>query len=117
MSFVLAAVGLVALFDPAAVLAHAKLVIANPAPNSRVASPRIIRLVFDEEITKPFSSLKLTDTAGDAVAIKSVAGQGDTDLQAVPAAALSPGLYTVWWIAVASDDGHRVSGSFSFTVK
>ena len=117
MTFVLAAVGVIVLLDPAVALAHAKLMTANPAPNSIVASPTIIRLVFNEEITKQFSSFKLTDTAGDAVTIKSVPGRGDTELQAVPAAALNSGLYTVWWTAVTSDDGHKVSGSFSFTVK
>jgi methionine-rich copper-binding protein CopC len=117
MIFVSAAVGLIVLFNPTAALAHAKLMTANPAPNSIVASPTIIRLVFDEEITKQYSSFKLTDTDGDAVAIKTVPGQGDSDLQGVPAAALNPGLYTVWWTAVTSDDGHKVSGSFSFTVK
>ena len=116
-AFLLSFACLVALLHSAPAQAHAKLVTANPAPNSTVASPSVIQLTFSEELTKQFSSVKLTNTDGDAVALKSVAGAGDTELRAAPAAPLDPGLYTVWWIAVSTDDGHKVSGSFSFTVK
>lgn len=116
-AFLLSLVCLTAMLHPIPAQAHAKLVTADPAPNSTVASPSVIRLTFSEELTKQFSSVRLTNTDGDAVTLKSVPGAGDTELRAAPAAPLDPGLYTVWWIAVSTDDGHKVSGSFSFTVK
>jgi hypothetical protein len=108
---------LVAVLGPGQARAHAKLLSATPAANATVASAPLIQLRFSEELTKQFSSLKLTDTDGDPVALKSVAGEGDSDLQASPAMPLASGLYTVWWVAVSTDDGHKVSGNFSFTVQ
>jgi methionine-rich copper-binding protein CopC len=34
-----------------------------------------------------------------------------------PGTTLAPGRYTVKWTAVSTDDGHKVSGSYSFTVR
>ncbi|HTT05637.1 MAG TPA: copper resistance protein CopC [Steroidobacteraceae bacterium] len=106
-----------ALLGPGRAQAHARLLTATPAAHATVTPPPLIRLVFSEALASAFSSLRLTDRDGHAVALKSVAGDGDSTLQATPAAPLQPGLYTIWWIAVSTDDGHKVSGSFSFTVK
>jgi methionine-rich copper-binding protein CopC len=38
-------------------------------------------------------------------------------LSIMPNSALAPGLYTITWIAIATDDGHKSMGTFSFTVK
>jgi len=35
----------------------------------------------------------------------------------LPTNVLTPGAYTVTWTAVASDDGHKSSGTFVFSVK
>src|SRR5579871_2554841 len=91
--------------------AHAKLVSAEPAPNASVAAPKVIQLRFDEEIAGKFSRFKLTNAAGSAVAVTSMATQNPKSLVAVPAVALAPGLYTVSWTAVATDDGHKTMGS------
>jgi copper resistance protein C len=116
-ALLLLAAGLMALLGPEWALAHAKLVSATPGPDSTVTSPQTIRLVFNEALTKPFCSLKLTDTDGDPVSLTRVTTRGNSELQAAPPMPLAPGLYTVSWVAVTTDDGHRVSGSFSFTVK
>lgn len=97
--------------------AHARLVSANPAPSSTVAAPKAIHLEFSEEIAKKFSSFKLTDTAGNAMAVMTMEAQDGKALEAMPNTALSPGVYTVSWIAVSTDDGHKMTGSYSFTVK
>jgi copper resistance protein C len=97
--------------------AHAKLISADPAPNATVAAPSLIQLHFSEEIARKFSSIKLTNTAGAAIAIMAMEAKDAKSLSIMPNAALSPGLYTVTWTAVATDDGHKSTGTFSFTVK
>ncbi len=97
--------------------AHAKLVTSDPAANATVAAPKMIQLQFNEELAKKLSSAKLTDTDGKAVASMSMEAKDAKSLTVMPGTTLAPGLYTVSWIAVTTDDGHKTTGSFSFTVK
>jgi len=97
--------------------AHAKLVSAEPAANATVAAPMVIQLHFSEAIARKFSSIKLTHTGGAAIAFMTMDAQDAKSLSIMPNAALSPGPYTITWIAVATDDGHKTTGTFSFTVK
>jgi copper resistance protein C len=97
--------------------AHARLVTSDPAANARVAAPKLIQLQFSSELAKKFSNFKLTDTGGNPVGIVMTASSDARTLAAKPAVALAPGLYTVSWTAVSSDDGHKTSGSYSFTVQ
>jgi copper resistance protein C len=97
--------------------AHAKLVTAEPAANATVAAPKTIQLQFNEELAKKLSGIKLTDTDGKSVATMSMAAKDDKSLMIMPNASLVPGLYTVSWTAVTTDDGHKTTGSYSFTVK
>lgn len=108
---------LIALFGAGQALAHASLKNADPAPNATVAAPKMIRLLFSEEIAKKFSTFKLTDTDGNPVPMMSMDSQDAMSLTAMPAMPLAPGLYTVSWIAVSTDDGHKTMGTFSFTVQ
>ena len=97
--------------------AHAKLVSADPAPNTTVAAPKLIRLQFSEELAKEFSSLRVTDTDGNPVAMVAKGSKDPKTLEAMPTGTLSPGVYTVSWTSVATDDGHKMTGHYSFTVK
>jgi methionine-rich copper-binding protein CopC len=97
--------------------AHARLVTAEPAANSTVAAPKMIHLQFSTELAKKFSTFKLTDTDGNAVTLMLMDNQDPRMLMAAPTGALGPGIYTVSWIAVSTDDGHKTSGSYSFTVQ
>ncbi len=97
--------------------AHAKLVSADPAPSATVTAPKTIHLEFSEEIAKKFSSFKLTDTEGNVVTVMTIQTKDAKSLEAMPSAALGPGVYTVSWTAVSTDDGHRMTGSYSFTVQ
>jgi methionine-rich copper-binding protein CopC len=97
--------------------AHARLVSAEPAANATVAAPMLIQLHFSEEIARKFSSIKLTHTGGGAIALMTRDAKDTKSLLIMPNAALAPGSYTITWIAVATDDGHRSTGTFSFTVK
>jgi methionine-rich copper-binding protein CopC len=97
--------------------AHARLVSAEPAPNATVAAPMLIQLHFSEEIVRKFSSIKLTHTGGAAIALMTMDAKDAKSLSIMPNAALAPGSYTITWVAVATDDGHKSTGMFSFTVK
>jgi hypothetical protein len=114
---VLVTLSLIALFGAGQALAHASLKTADPAPNATVAAPKMIRLLFSEEIAKKFSTFTLTDTDGNPVPTMSMDSQNAKGLAAMPAMPLAPGLYTVSWIAVSTDDGHKTMGTFSFTVQ
>jgi len=97
--------------------AHAKLVSATPAPDATVSAPSAIYLQFSEEIARRFSSFTLTDAAGKVVAVVVMAAKDAKSLAAVPKAALAPGVYSLSWTAVSTDDGHKMTGSYGFTVK
>ena len=97
--------------------AHAKLVSADPAPNATVSASQNIHLQFDEEIVARFSSFRVTDTDGDPVPMMAMKARDAKSLDAMPSSKLEPGVYTVTWTAVSTDDGHKTTGSYSFTVK
>jgi copper resistance protein C len=97
--------------------AHAGLVSAEPAPNATVGAPMNIHLQFNEEIVAKFSSFRLTDTDGNAVPMMSMKARDAKSLDAMPTSKLAPGLYTITWTAVSTDDGHKTTGTFSFTVQ
>ncbi|MFN4287370.1 MAG: copper homeostasis periplasmic binding protein CopC [Brevundimonas sp.] len=111
---ILAAAAAVVAASPA--FAHARLVSATPAADSTVSAPSTIRLTFSERFAAPFSSIELEDGEGRPVAVRqSVSGDGRT-LIADAAGPLAPGVYQVRW-AIAAADGHRMTGSYSFTVR
>ena len=98
-------------------LAHAHLVKSDPVAYAVVSAPKLIHLEFTESLTRKFSSFKLTDTDGNAVALTPVDSKDAKVLEATPNAALEPGLYTITWTAVSTEDGHKMTGNFSFTIK
>jgi len=97
--------------------AHARLVSADPAPDSSVASPKTISLKFNEAIAKNFSNFKITDGSGKAIGLMQMDAKDGQSLTAMPNGSLPPGHYTVSCTAVSSDDGHKMTGTYSFTVK
>ena len=76
-----------------------------------------IHLEFSEEIAKRFSTFKLTDTDGKPLATMVVDSKDAKALEGMPDTNLTPGIYTVSWTAVSTDDGHKTTGSYRFTVK
>jgi copper resistance protein C len=116
-SIALAATAAWLLLGSAQVQAHAKLVSVVPAADSTVASPKLIQVHFDEAVEVKLSRLKLSMSDGTAVSIMGMNDAKDpTTLSIMPNAELKPGVYTASW-SVVTDDGHKVSGSFQFTVK
>jgi hypothetical protein len=108
----------------AALLAGAPLAFAHshptemsPAANSTVGAPNSIVVHFSEELEPKFSMMTLADAAGKPVGRQpSVVGK-DSKTMTLPLPPLTPGAYTVKWVTVAADDGHRLEGNYKFTVK
>jgi methionine-rich copper-binding protein CopC len=99
--------------------AHAHLVKSTPAANAAVAAPKSISLTFNEKLTPAFSKFELTMPAmkGMDVPMKTVVSKDHLSIVGTPKSALAPGAYTVSWHAASADDGHKVDGTFNFTVK
>jgi len=93
-----------------------KLVSAQPAPNSNVSSPQAILLKFSEQISKPLSSITLTDARANTVATMQMPAPDAQSLSLMPNQTLAPGQYTISWTAVGPD-GHKETGTYHFTVK
>jgi methionine-rich copper-binding protein CopC len=100
-------------------LAHAHLVSATPAQDAQVsASPKVVRIKFNEAPTAAFSTIAVKDASGKPVKTgKAVVDKADKTVLTAPIAqTLAPGVYKVTWRAAGSDT-HKVDGTYSFTVK
>lgn len=102
---------------PSGAMAHAALTKAEPAANSTGPAPQTITLHFDDALIAKVSNLKLTDVDGSAIAITLVETNDSKTIAAKPTAPLGVGLYTVTWTAASEEDGHKMTGNFSFVVK
>jgi copper resistance protein C len=98
--------------------AHAHLVSAAPADKSTVASPSVVRVEFNESLEAKFSSFDVINASGAKVAMAPAAldPKGKKMLTGTPSAPLAPGAYKVAWHVVGTD-GHKVEGTYGFTVK
>lgn len=95
--------------------AHPKTMV--PAPDSLVPAPSKISITFSEAVEPKFSSIKLTDAEGKSVDPEASAPiAGDPKTLTLPVPHLPPGTYLVHWVNV-SVDGHRLQGSYKFTVR
>jgi methionine-rich copper-binding protein CopC len=98
--------------------AHAKLVGSMPAADSVVAGPvEHLDLVFSEEIAGKLSGAVVSAMGAAMPSSAKLDPMSARKLDITPQHPLGPGAYKVEWRAVASDDGHRTTGTFSFTVK
>ncbi len=102
---------------PAAAHAHAQLDRADPKVGSTVSAPNEVRIWFDSDLDPASSSVAIRGPGGATVGDgHGAVDPSDTRLLKSTLPHLSPGTYHVTWTAV-SRDGHRTSGSYSFTVK
>ncbi|MFW6174409.1 MAG: copper resistance protein CopC [Chloroflexota bacterium] len=98
--------------------AHANLSRANPAPNSQLdQAPQQVVAWFSEPLEPELTEIHVLDASGERV------GRGDLTHRGSPpkAAAVSlpeleNGTYTVSWKNVSTVDGHRIRGSFLFSI-
>jgi len=95
-------------------MAHAFLERASPAAGENVrSSPTKIELHFSETLEGAFSSISVTDTAGQDMSAGPSAANGSE--LSLPLKNLKPGRYRVSWHAV-SVDTHRSEGKYNFLV-
>ena len=99
-------------------MAHAKLTASNPTPGAVLAAaPSEITLTFNEKVEQAFSTVTLTYTDGKVVETeKAKVDAANPAIVRLQTKGLTTGTYTVKW-AVAGHDGHRRTGTFSFSVK
>ena len=100
-----------------ATLAHAKLVKSDPPAGGQAKDKSNIELTFSEEISGKLSGAEVKDSAGARLASTSMIDQKEKGLMVMMKAPLKPGDYKLDWHAVASDDGHRTTGTVAFSVK
>jgi copper transport protein len=111
---VLAALAVLAF--PASAFAHASLVTESPGFRQRLAQPpRTIVLRFDQTVSAlPKAIVVLTRNGDNLARAAHVSGHGRSLVASVPR--LPRGPYTVRWEAL-SNDGHVVSGVYTFGVR
>jgi hypothetical protein len=98
-------------------LAHAHPKVMKPAPDSTGPTPSSVSITFSEEVEPKFSFIQLTDEKGnsaDSQVSKPALDDPTTLILAVPK--LTTGIYVVHWANVAVD-GHRLDGTYKFTVR
>jgi methionine-rich copper-binding protein CopC len=113
------AAAIAALFTVSAADAHPQVKAAGPAPGSVVnASPKALRIQFNEAIEIGFSGVEITNEKGEkqATGAATTAANDKAQLIVPITAELKPGKYTVAWHAVG-DDTHHVEGKYNFEVK
>lgn len=101
----------------AAARAHAFLDHASPGVGSTVAAaPPVVSLSFTQELEPAFSSVTVTNEAGQRVDLGNAQVPPGTPAELrVGLRPLSPGTYTVSW-RVVSVDTHPTEGRFQFTI-
>ena len=113
------AAAIAAIFAASGADAHPQLKAAGPAPGSVVnASPKALRIQFNEAIEIGFSGIEVTNEKGEKQPVgTATAAPNDKAQMIVPInGELKPGKYTVAWHAVG-DDTHHVEGKYNFEVK
>jgi copper transport protein len=116
LALILAFVGLA--FAAPAAWAHAGLVSSNPTSGATLeTAPAQVVMNFTEEPDLDLSFVHVLNTLGADVGTGRVR-QGADAKQIVVAlpAGLPNGSYTVSWVVISAEDGHRTAGAFAFGV-
>src|SRR5947199_1743023 len=110
-------VGLVALASPASAFAHATLEHSGPSFRQRLhVSPSAAWLDFDQSVKALATSIRVYSSNGDVVSLRAHDGKNPRYVYVPLRRALPKDAYTVRW-HVISDDGHVVSGVYTFGVR
>src|SRR5581483_9609922 len=113
----LALVVVVLLAFPATAWAHATLEQTSPKVGERLsASPRVVRLEFDQTVRALANAIQVFDAKGRLVSGTPHTLAGDSRVVVVPVRRLGRGGYTVRW-ATISNDSHVGRGVFTFGVR
>jgi methionine-rich copper-binding protein CopC len=112
--FIAVAAAVAFIAGPAA--AHARLTGATPAPDTTVGATRTVSLTFSERSVPAFSGFDVINDAGEKVAVEVAFGTDGKTMTGTLARPLATGTYRVDW-RIASSDGHRMTGTYAFTVR
>lgn len=98
--------------------AHAKLQASVPQANSTLAaSPKQLRLKFNETLEPAFSKITLTDARNAEIAVQHVEiEKADPTVMTATVPVLGSGTYHVLWTTM-THDGHKAKGEFTFQIK
>ena len=96
--------------------APARVVTGAPPPAAPGAGPSAISLTFSERMAPAFSAFDLVNAAGEKVPVRIAVGEDGKTLTGTLARPAPAGVYRVDW-RIASGDGHRMTGSYTFTVR
>lgn len=96
---------------------HNHLVKSTPgAGDTLVASPKEVRLWFNERPTIAFTSVTILKAdSTKIVTIKAVATQDSMAAAAPLPTPLAPGSYLITW-RTAGNDGHAIRGTYGFSI-
>lgn len=118
-TIITALASLFAVAGATAAFAHAELQTSVPAADATVKeAPKTVEIDFSEELNPKLSKIAVQDSMGmtmdkgDSHVSDSDAKHMSVDLQP-----LAAGTYKVLWTSVAADDGHKLTGSYTFTVQ
>ena len=105
---------------PGLASAHAKLVSSTPADGAQIAlteAPTQITLTFSEEVGKDLTTITVMHADGATMSDGTATINFDNPkLATVKLKSLIPGIYTVKWHAVTTDDNGQSDGTFTFTI-
>ena len=88
-----------------------------PAGSTAPATLNTVVIDFDDALEPAFSSIDVLDAQGKSVIReKAKVDESNDKRMSVALNALTPGKYSVLWVAVAAD-GHRTTGHYAFSVK
>ncbi len=98
--------------------AHAYPTHQSPGAGATVSpAPQQVNIDFNEGVEPAFSAITVTNAQGQAVSDgKATVDPSARHRLSVALKSLTPGVYTVSWVAVATDS-HRTQGHYAFTVK
>ena len=109
---------LISFWHAGGILAHANVDSADPAPDSVLdEAPDRVVIRFTEPLEPSFSEIRVLDSSGARVDNgDSAVDRTNPEVMSVSLRPLADGTYTVGWKNVSTVDGHRVRGSFVFSV-
>lgn len=102
---------------PLAASAHAVIQRAQPAADTVVAAPHMVRIDFTEPLEPAFSSIVVRNAQGQPVTADKAAVPSDAPRSlTLVLPPLPAGSYQVEWRTLARD-GHRTGGNYRFKVR
>ncbi|MBV6760611.1 copper resistance CopC family protein [Rhodococcus opacus] len=112
---ILVAMGALLLLGMSPAQAHSELESSNPAADSVMDyAPAGVELVFNQKISDQFANVTVTAPDGTQVGDPKPTVEGERALLPIQDG-IPSGQYTVGY-RVISEDGHPITGSFSFTL-